>query len=52
MAKRSIFWSAQLQALWVAGLLVGGSTLVFLITESQTQWQQQQVKNQYELINN
>ena len=52
MAKRSIFWSAQLQALWLAGLMVGASALVFLITENQTQWQQQHVKNQYELINN
>ena len=52
MAKRSIFWAAQLQALWVAALMVGSSALVFLITESQTPWQQQQVKNQYELIDN
>ena len=52
MRQRSIFWSAQLQALWVAGLMVGGSALIFLITENQTQWQQQQVKNQDELINN
>ena len=50
--RRSIFWAAQLQALVVAGLMVGGSALIFQITESQTQWQQQQVINQYKLINN